>query len=323
MQLESAQRAGYTVNLATKLDVLPVLPENAPLETRWIFSRLSAVSAEAGRALTAYRFDEAASAIYQFFWGEFCDWYLELVKLRLDFGEGHQKNEVTAVTLNSLVAVFESALRLLSPFMPFLTEEIWHALYNNETPAKSIALMRYPQAEDYPRDWSSEAGMNRLTELISAIRARRKELGVPEKEPVAVAIVYDAGSSRGSRNPAINNVFRENMDVIRKLAKVSEINRVTIETMSGIAPTHDWIQAGGPFFYVHYERQIDVAAERERLTKDLAKLEKGLAAAEKQLGNEAFMAKAPGHIVDGLRKQSAETRMLYDKAKSALEGLPQ
>ena len=89
------------------------------------------------------------AAVYQFFWGEFCDWYLEIVKLRLEFGEGAEKNAATAVSLTSLVAVFEAALRLLSPFMPFLTEEIWHALYEGNAPAKSIALTRYPQASDF------------------------------------------------------------------------------------------------------------------------------------------------------------------------------
>ena len=279
-----------------------------PLETRWIFTRLSAVCAEVDRALAEYRFDEAANAVYQFFWGEFCDWYLELVKLRLDFGEDHEKNEVTALTLASLVGVFESALRLLSPFMPFLTEEIWHALYDDATPAKSIALTRYPQAADFPADAVAESAMKTLQELIVTVRGLRKELGVPEKEAAPITL------------HAANRVLAladANADMLARLARVQKVEFASEPlTGSNARSTADFDVA------VVYERQIDVAAERERLTKDLAKFEKGLTAAERQLGNEAFMAKAPAHIVDGLRKQAAETKILYDKATAALEALP-
>ena len=90
------------------------------------------------------------TAVYRFFWGEFCDWYLELIKLRLEFGEGARRRmRRLRSRWQSLVGVFEAALRLLSPFMPFLTEELWHALYDDTAPAKSIALTRYPQASDY------------------------------------------------------------------------------------------------------------------------------------------------------------------------------
>ncbi len=159
LQIERARAAGYNLRMAPAAPV-GALPEITPVETRWIFSRLRAVTAEVDRALTDYRFDEAANAIYQFFWGEFCDWYLELVKLRLDFptppAEGEAvaepliQNPETAISLAGLVGVFEASLRLLSPFMPFLTEEIWHALYENEAPAKSIALTRFPQPSDFP-----------------------------------------------------------------------------------------------------------------------------------------------------------------------------
>ena len=106
---------------------LPKDLSGAPLETRWIVARLHTVAESVSTALGNYRFDEAANAVYQFFWGEFCDWYVELVKLRLDFTVA--KNDTAQLTLNALASVFEAALRLLSPFMPFLTEELWHALY--------------------------------------------------------------------------------------------------------------------------------------------------------------------------------------------------
>ena len=305
MNLDRAREAGYKVDLGAPT-LLAELPDETPLETRWIFARLSAVSAEVERALSDYRFDEAANAIYQFFWGEFCDWYLELVKLRLVFDV--PQNAVTAVTLASLTGVFESALRLLSPFMPFLTEEIWHALYNGAPPAKSIALTRYPQACDFPANALSVAAMETMQELITTIRALRKELGVPEKD--ATPIVLYAGAR-------VIALADAHSDMLARLCRVSAVE-IAPEPLTGnnARSTSSFDVA------VIYERQIDVPAERERLSKDLAKYEKGLAAAERQLGNEAFMAKAPAHIVEGLRKQAAETRTLHDKTKAALDALP-
>jgi valyl-tRNA synthetase len=307
MQIDRAKEAGYKVSMVAS-GTVPELPEDTPLETRWIFGRLNAVCAEVERALKDYRFDEAAAAVYQFFWGEFCDWYLELVKLRLEFGEGTEKNATTALTLASLVAVFEAALRLLSPFMPFLTEELWHSLYEGTPPAKSIALTQYPQARDFPEDEASVVAMTTLQDLITTVRALRKELGVPEKEAAPIQLHAE------NRILALADA---NRDMLAKLARVSEVEFAD-EPLSGSNA-----RATATFdVAVVYERQIDVAAERERLTKELSKLEKGLTAAEKQLGNEAFMAKAPAHIVEGLRKQANETRMLHEKATAALEALP-
>ena len=281
-----------------------------PIETRWILARLSQTTTEVNRALADYRFDEAASAIYQFFWGEFCDWYLELVKVRLDFS-GENK-AATELTLGALISVYEAALRLLSPFMPFITEEIWHALYaalGHASPAKSIALTRFPAAADFPADSAAVADMTVLQELIVTVRGIRKEMGVPEKE--ATPIVVFASDAH------VGTLASANADMLAKMARVSGV------TLAAAALSGNGTRSTPAFdVQVVYERVIDVAAERERLSKDLAKYEKGLTSAERQLGNEAFMGKAPAHIVDGLRKQAAETRLLFDKTKAALDGLP-
>jgi valyl-tRNA synthetase len=309
MNIERAREAGCATNLgAPHLDseMWGGSPQ-LPLETRWILSRLSTTSAEVNNSLADYRFDEAASSVYQFFWGDLCDWYLEIIKLRLNFVADGDNTEALA-SLQAFTHVFESALRLLSPFMPFITEEIWHALYNNTPPAKSIALTRFPQTADFYYDGDAVLAMETTQELIVAVRGLRKEMGVPEKEATAIRVYSSTG---------VGTLAQANADMLAKLARVSAVELASA-TLSG-----DGTRSSAAFdVEVVYERTIDIPAERERLSKDLAKYEKGLAAADRQLGNEAFMAKAPANIVEGLRKQHAETKMLYDKTKAALNALP-
>jgi valyl-tRNA synthetase len=316
MNIDRGREAGYKVSLSGHDSVSLELPETTPLETRWIFSRLSTVSDSVAHSLANYRFDEAANSVYQFFWGEFCDWYLELVKLRMDFfpddnGAFKPHSDVAAITLNALVAVFEAALRLLSPFMPFLTEELWHALYasvGTTSPAKSIALTRYPQREDFAADESSVLAMTTLQDLIVTIRGLRKELAVPEKESTSIQLHASA---------QISALAHSNADMLSRLARVSAVE-LAPATLTG-----NNTRATSAFdVSVIYERQIDVPAERERLSKDLAKFTKGLEAADKQLGNEGFIARAPAPIVEGLRKQHAETLALKQKTEAALAALP-
>jgi len=286
---------------------MPTVGSDAPLEARWIVAELHAAVAKVNLALENYRFDDAANVIYQFFWGSYCDWYLEIVKLRLDFSESADKPQAKAA-LTTLVQVFEVALRLLSPFMPFLTEELWHAVYDGDPPAKSVALTRYPQADEAGQGKGAVERMELLQSVIVEIRALRKEIGVGEKAITPVELRIDSALAPG---------VRENASMIERLARVSEI-RFVDQISTGLSKHHT------PSFDVAviYERTIDVAAERERLSKDIAKCEKGLAAAERQLGNNGFLAKAPAHVVDGLKKQAAETRSLLDKARAALSALP-
>ncbi len=322
MNVERGREAGFTAKLDARMLLQPgggeptlasAGPMTAPgtlgLATRWIISRMHAVCAEVERALAAYRFDEAANAVYRFFWGEFCDWYLELAKVQLEFGEGRKPD--TATTLNALVSLYEAALRLLSPFMPFLTEEIWHAVYaalGQTVPAKSIALTRYPAAADFGPDARAEREMALLQDVIVSVRALRKELAVPEKEATPVRLFAAEAETR--------QLVSSSAETLARMARVSNVE-ISDAALSGAGVR----SAVGFDVQVVYERVVDVVAERERLTKDLARYEKGLAAAEKQLGNEGFMSRAPAHIVEGLRKQAAETRVLYEKTVAGLAEL--
>ena len=305
MNVDRAAEIGITVDPAA-LGKMPTAAADAPLEARWIVAELHATAGKVNEALENYRYDDAANIIYQFFWGSFCDWYLEIVKLRLDFSETADK-EATKAALTTFVSVFEASLRLLSPFMPFITEEIWHALYDGNPPAKSISLTVYPQAVTV--DAVAQIDMNTIQSIIVETRALRKELSIEEKALVSIELRIGAGD-RG--------VVEENRQIVERMSRVSDVNFVEQITPGLPLRTRFNFDVA-----VVYEKQIDVPAERDRLTKDIAKYEKGLAAAERQLGNEAFLSKAPPQVVEGLRKQEAETRLLLDKARAALASLPQ
>ncbi len=304
MNVDRAAEIGITVD-PKSLPLLPMVGNDAPLEDRWIAAEFHSTASKVNQSLESYRYDDAANTIYQFFWGSFCDWYLEIIKLRLDFSEIADK-EKTKAALTVLLSVFEASLRLLSPFMPFITEEIWHAVYDGNPPAKSIALMSYPPVNSI--HLQAQVEMELLQSLIVEIRALRKEIGVEEKAvtPSEIRIA-----------PERKHIVEENRDIIERLARVSEVRFV-----KQIAPGLSKHSTPNFDVAVIYERAIDVPAERNRLTKDIAKYEKGLAAAERQLGNAGFLAKAPANVVEGLKKQESETRLLLEKARAALEALP-
>jgi valyl-tRNA synthetase len=315
MNVDRAAEVGIIVDPAT-LGGMPTVSEDAPLEDRWIVDAFQGVAARVNDSLNNYRYDEAANYIYQFFWGSFCDAYIEIVKLRLDFSDELNEVEIKAA-LSVLVAVFEASLRLLSPFMPFLSEEIWHQLFEGNPPKPSIALARYPVIEI---DWLERANrgkndpiiqMDRLLTLKTELLSLRKEMGVEEKASVPIVL---------GCTPFLRQIIERNRNWFVRLAKVSEIR---FDQNAGTShPEFNWRFGTDFVVAVIYEKAIDVAAERERLTKDIAKYEKGLAAAGRQLGNEGFLAKAPAHVVEGLKKQEAETRLLLEKARAALDALP-
>jgi valyl-tRNA synthetase len=304
--VDRAAEAGVVIDLSTLSASLKDGSDNY-IESRWIRSQLSRTAALVNTSLSEYRFDEAANHVYQFFWGDFCDWYLEAVKLRLDFVDKIDLQSRTEA-LRKLLAVFEAALRLLSPFMPFLTEEIWQAFYNGQVPVQSIALARFPVSEDARYSEADIAHMNFLQDVIVQVRGLRKDMSVPEKEFVPIRVHAD---------PAFSNLIKTNADLFNKLGRVSTVELAPAAlTGEGVRSTANFDVA------VIYERQVDVAAERDRLNKELARYDKGLQAAEKQLNNPGFVSKAPAHIIDGLKKQAAETRTLREKAEAALAALP-
>jgi valyl-tRNA synthetase len=273
------------------------------LENRWILSRFYRVAGEVNQSLTNYRFDEAASTIYKFFWGDLCDWYLEIIKPRLAGPEDEAR-----AALAFLGDVFEGALRLLSPFMPFITEEIWHAMYDGKPPKQSIALARYPEADRGFLNDEAEQQMSVLQELIVSIRNIRAEMKVEPKVKTPVQI---------HASLEVMALISENRGMLERLANVEGVEFVdsSLAQAPGARTTPRFEVA------IVYEQKVDVAAERERLSKDLKKLEGELANGQRQLGNDQFLAKAPAAVVEGLRRRKAEVESLIEKIRAALDKL--
>ncbi len=278
------------------------------LEDRWILSRFNRVAGEVDAALRAYRFDDAARAIYDFFWGELCDWYIELIKPRL-LAEGDANVESSRTSCANLVALFEASLRLLHPIMPFITEEIWHAIYDGKPPLQSIALAAYPQTNGAQLDASAENDMALLQDVIVNVRNLRAELKVEQKQKVPIQIYIE--------DSAVRNVIEQNRGAIERLANVENIafSENTLAKLPGARSTTR--------FEVHltYEKKIDVATERDRLQKELDRYEKEISSGQRQLQNEQFLAKAPKPVVDGIRSRAEELQVLRAKAQTALAEL--
>jgi valyl-tRNA synthetase len=292
------------------------------LEDRWILSRFNRAARDVNESLETYRFDEAATRIYDFFWGEFCDWYLELIKPRLNEesveaglrpaleGAEPRHHTISArVACANLVNLFEASLRLLHPVMPFISEEIWHAMYDGKPPLQSIALAAYPAADEKQIDLGAETEMAILQDLIVAVRNLRAELKVEPKVKVPIEVF--------AHEPEIRKLFEENPTAIERLAGVEKVTFVksSLANLPGARSTSR--------FDVHivYEKKIDVLAECERLKKESEKIEKEIANGQRQLSNEQFLAKAPGKVVEGLKARAEELKVLRGKILAKMREL--
>src|SRR5581483_10008171 len=274
--------------------------EAKSLEDRWILSRFNRVAKDVASSLEEYRFHEAANRIYDFFWGEFCDWYLELIKPRL----GSENADEARTACRNLVNLFESALRLLHPIMPFITEEIWQAMYDGRPPVKSIALAAYPQANEGQIDLAAETEMAILQDLIVSVRNLRAELKVEPKIRVPIEIYSHENGTRA--------LVEQNRGAVERLGSVESIQFVEASLSS-----KDASRSTARFdVHVVYERKIDRSAECARLQKEVDGYIKAIESKQKQLGNEQFLSKAPPKVVDGLRSGLQELEILRDKAQA-------
>ena len=277
-----------------------------PLVDGWLFARLASTIETVNDALANYRFHEAAQSVYQFFWGDFCDWYIEWVKPEL-----LSTDRVRAVVAwKNLFAGFDAALRLLHPFMPFLTEELWHQL-PQKPGAKSIALDAYPEART---SWKNSATLREyglVQEIIQTLRTIRAEMKLePRKKVAAEFFSADAEARR---------VIEANRDGILRLGILSEL-RVSADKL---AEAGGGLRSTAQFdLRIPYAADtVDVEAELTRIGKEIEGLQKAVASKEKQLGNEQFRSRAPETIIKQMEEALSGQRIELQKLLARLKEL--
>ena len=267
-------------------DERPELSDAAELtvEDRWILSRLEATVTEIEDALHRFNWAEALKSLHRFTWSEFCDWYIELSKLRL--------NDVNAGAAVSgvLVHVLDSVLRMLHPIMPFITEELWSRL-RPET--GSIMTAEWPVAQGH-RDEVSEKTMSRFQDLVTGIRRLRSDHDIPPAKRMAVRIAAKTYKEE-------NRALREALMLLARLDDVQFVEELDTSDDQVTTITPDGIEVG-----VRLGDVIDVAVERARLEREIERLRDDIARAERKLGNEEFIGKAPDSVVEKERRKLAE-----------------
>ena len=271
---------------------------------RWILSELDACVADVTRGLEEYRFNDAAGALYRFIWNTLCDWYLELIKPLLAGMDDSAKRETRMVCGYAI----DEALKLLHPFMPFITEELWE----RRAPGRAndqgfLMLQQWPKAAG----WRDDAATNEiewLIDLISEIRSLRNDLGVPAGAKVPLAIV----------NASNTDLMRvgSHEEILRRMARVEELtlpNEMPAGAVSAVV--------GSTVAAMSIADLIDVAEARKRLDKEIATLDKDITSTEKKLANADFVAKAPEEIVEENRERIRDWSARREKLKAARKSL--
>jgi len=276
------------------------------LADTWIMSRIGVVADEMSSHIEGYKFNDAANACYQFVWHEFCDWYLEMVKLEL-YSEDQKRREVAQNTLQILLS---GVLRLLHPFVPFITEEIWQRMPHTEG---SIMVSQFPQRTEFIDNKESIKEMDLIKEVITGVRNIRGEMNIPPKKDVKIVI-----DVKGEKE---KKILKNNFSYITSLAKVESIDVVSDMGKPDSSATYVFsdIQV-----HVLLKGLINYDDERRRVYKGIKKIEKEMEISKKKLANRDFLNQAPVHIVENVKEKVQAMSSKLDKLHqnlTILEGL--
>ena len=298
----------------TKAECAPGQPFHQYLKfsaaDKWISSELQRVEAAVEQGFADYRLDNVANAAYAFVWDEYCDWYLEIAKVQIQSGgEAEQR-----ATRRTLIRVLETVLRLLHPITPFITAELWEtvaAVAGRKTEGASIVTSAYPKAQLERIDATSDAWMARFKTLVGTCRSLRSEMNLSPAVRVPL-LVLDTGAD--------SDFLAQSAPLLKALAKVSEVQVFTEEAAFVQATVHaPVVISGATRLALHVE--IDVAAESERLSKEIARLDGEIVKAQAKLGNESFVARAPAAVVAQEQQRVAEFKATRDRLQSQLQAL--
>jgi valyl-tRNA synthetase len=286
------------------------------LHDRWILSRLNKTAAEVNDQLDNYEFHGVVQTLYHFFWDDFCDWYIELSKASITAEAASPERSLARARL---ISILEQALRLLHPFMPYLTEELWlklpvkhrqlmHSAYAEAEP--SIMLSAYPKSDSSLIDERAEAEMQAVIDLISRVRNIRSEMNIKPGDRIQLMI---------AAKPEMHSVFSASTDQIARLTRAKDVSINGSTALPKAAARA--VLAGGAEVAVPLEGLIDFAQERARLEREKEKLEKEAAKLAAQLGNADFVQRAPAEKVEELRSRVADIGQRTTSLDQMLEAL--
>ncbi|MEX2089517.1 MAG: valine--tRNA ligase, partial [Bacteroidota bacterium] len=289
----------------TQSDLVALPTEHLDLADRWILSRLNHAIRDFDTSLNAFHVNEATKIIYDFIWHDFCDWYIELAKTRF---YGEEPVEVKRVVISRALWVFDRALRLLHPIMPFVSEELWQHLADRN--GASLMRSEFPILDEPWIDGRTEEDMAFVQNVISAVRNIRGENNIPPSKEIAVLI--------RSGNPGNLAVFATYEKYLKKLARVSSIETIG----SGVKPKlASSAVVQGTEVFVPLEGLIDPGAERARLEKEIARLESAVEGIRKKLSNSQFVDRAPQEVVQKEREKMENFHSSIDKLRLNMEQL--
>ena len=272
---------------------------------RWISSLLQKTEAEVAKGFAEYRLDNVANTLYDFVWNEFCDWYLEIAKVQIQTGDASQQR----ATRRTLIRTLEAILRLAHPVIPFITEELWQKVAPVAgLPGESVSIARYPQAQLNKIDEASIAHVNKLKALVDACRNLRGEMNVSPATRLPLYVLGDTAWMQ-AMGP-----------VLQGLAKLNEVKVFTDEAAWAAAAQAAPVAVVGEARLCLF-MEIDVAAEKLRLGKEVARLDGEITKATAKLSNEAFVAKAPPAVIDQERKRVADFTATLEKMREQLQRL--
>jgi len=292
-----------------------ILEQSNSLHDRWIVSRLNKTAQDLNAAIDNYEFHQAVQSLYHFFWDDFCDWYIELAKADVT---AEQETAARTEARTRLLTVLEQALRLLHPFMPYITEELWqrlpgdkrlHAAYEGAEP--TVMLAAYPEGRVELIDEAAESAMQAIIELISRVRNIRSEMNIKPGERINIVVA--------SPDENLRRVFEPAREQIARLVRASEISisdRLDAPKASARA-----VLTGGAELAVPLEGLIDFEQERRRLQREQEKLQAEAAKLEAQLGNPNFVSRAPVERVNEVRDRIAAIAQQSSQLQQTVENL--
>ena len=292
-----------------------ILEQSTALQDRWIVSRLNRAARDLNAAINAYEFHGAVQTLYHFFWDDFCDWYIELAKADVT---AEQDSTGRTEARTRLLTVLEHALRLLHPFMPYITEELWqrlpgekrlHAAYTGAQP--TVMLTAYPEGAANLIDEAAESEMQAIIELISRVRNIRSEMNIKPAERIPVVVA--------SPDETLRRVFSSAREQISRLVRASE---VTVNTrLDAPKASARAVLSGGAELAIPLEGLIDFEQERRRLQREQEKLHAEATKLEAQLGNPNFVERAPEERVNEVRERIAAIAQQSSQLQQTVENL--